>query len=429
MASQAVPSSTNANHCPAQAASSRWATRYRVKNGQDPPAVYEELNSALLQAEPGSIAKANLKPGETLPILPRLPTEQDFEYGIETRIVKHTSKHEALQYVVVVLHGFAKDVHNEFLVNFVDNHLAGPQTACVLVRGIKRIGQFGPWEPDPEVPDGSESDNSGELPRGGSLGPGTHVGLKGNDSVLIEQLDSLHSKESIFVPPYDTKAFCWSDNGDFFGDGPQHGRLRPLLTQPSWKSSKGKQKSQSQHGTDSPAGPSRSNTGFTLGKPNDDAGNPTFANSTRRIGLEVIIEGLIKTCGFQPRNIAIAGHDQGGSAALAIALACWEVQLGGIVSIGGPLPSDFPDKVQSPTHILLLGGIEGDVIPTQVTKIKAAFPDTTVALMPGTDDISGINDAELQSFLAHQRREEWTKQAVLTFGMSYISLYIFSTVD
>lgn len=347
-----------------QAAQNTWASKYHKKNDQDPPEIYEKVNSSVLEARP-----ERPPPGRTFP---RLPREDDFPKYIENRIVASNAPKEDIQYVIVVLHGYAADHHA--LYEFSKQHLLGPKTACVLVRGNKSIG--------------------------------------------------------------DTGTYCWSDKAGFIGGtgGRDRAFQRIRRVKTSLSSFEGS----------GIAGPSRSNTLNTTetiaetvnsipsgvdatdedDEDDDYTSTPTYKLSTERLGLEVITEVLIKTCGFRARDIAIVGHDQGGSAALAVAAACWETKFGGVVSIGGPLPSDFPDGIESRTHVLLLGGKLGDINPTEGARIQKSFSGTTDALesydLPKEgDDYDDINDAELREFLAHQlRREEWTKEAVVTFGIS-----------
>jgi predicted esterase len=349
-----------------EAAQNTWRSKYRSKNDRDPPDIYEDVNASLLRARPDET-----DPSQTFP---RLPQEQDFPKYIENRIVASNAPKKDIQYVIVVLHGYAADI--PALLEFSKKHLLGPRTACVLVRGTNPL----------------ESDGT----------------------------------------------YCWSDKGDFIG-GPT-GKTRALQAKRSWLI-KRRTGFSSIEGLGI-GGPSRSNTNDTRAENSEhsiddlertdlvgdedeeeDISKPTFEFSTKQIGLEVITDVLVRKCGFKPRDIAIVGHDQGGSVALAVAAACWETKLGGIVTIGGALPSDFPDlvdEVKSLTHVLLLGGKLGDINNKEAARIGRVFAGTTPALKQDkSDDFDDIDEAALVGFLAHQlRREEWTKEAVITFGES-----------
>ena len=343
-----------------QTAQSTWADKYSKKSDRPAPEIYAKVNTSVLEAE-----RDRAPLGQPLP---RLPKEEDFPKYIENRIVTYNATKEDIQYVIVVLHGYAADQHA--LYEFSKQHLLGPKTACVLVRGTKSIEETG--------------------------------------------------------------TYCWSDRGGFIGGS--RGRDRAL------QRIKRARTGFSSLADSDMVGPSRSNTidttvdtvnsipndldGIDESAEDDYLAPPTYELSTERIGLEVVTAVLIKTCGFRARDIAIVGHNQGGTAALAVAAACWETKFGGVVSIGGPLPTDFPDGIKSSTHVLLLGGKLGDISPTEGARIQKSFSGTTDALktydLPTEgDDYNDIKDEELREFLAHQlRREEWTKEAVITFGTS-----------
>lgn len=349
-----------------------WSSKYQTKSDQAPPPIYDQVKTAVLAAKPGEAS-----PGQTAP---RLPQEHDFPKYIENRILASNAPKEDIQYIIIVLHGYAAD--NFALGEFAKKHLLGPRTACVLLRGSKSL----------------ESDGT----------------------------------------------YCWSDQGDFIG-GPDD-RIRALRARESWQIKRRHTGHSSIQSSIIP-GPSRSNT-MPTGSNNlenvgeeveaqledevdeNDKHHPTFKASTEQIGLDVITNVLIKKCGFLPSNIALVGHDQGGSAALAVAAACWATKFGGVVSIGGIMPSDFPDDFpngsRAPTHVLLLGGKLGDLTDKEVARIESTFSGTTKARKPGkSDDFEDIEDLKLKEFLAHQlRREEWTKEAVVTFGISPFSVVV-----
>ena len=148
-----------------------------------------------------------------------------------------------------------------------------------------------------------------------------------------------------------------------------------------------------------------------------------FLRASEAILVKIIKSSLIARCGFSPRDILLLGHGQGGMAALATA-ALWEdVELGGVVSIGGPLPSYVHSatstrKIQTPA--LALGGSLGDLSPHVLNCIKSRFAYTDICIRTGIYDTVPEDEesmAPLLAFLAHRlRREEWMQQAVLSFG-------------
>ena len=101
-----------------------------------------------------------------------------------------------------------------------------------------------------------------------------------------------------------------------------------------------------------------------------DAG---FAKIVKTIKQDMIEDVLVNKCGYTPREIMLFGFGQGAMAALATAATMPE-ELGGIVSIGGPLPSldATPKAVKTP--VLVLGGSSNTLITrAALDRLKAAF--------------------------------------------------------
>ena len=98
-----------------------------------------------------------------------------------------------------------------------------------------------------------------------------------------------------------------------------------------------------------------------------------FAKIVKTIKQDVIEDVLVNKCGYTPREIMLFGFGQGAMAALATAATMSE-ELGGIVSIGGPLPSleKSPKAVKTP--VLALGGSSNTLITrAAIDRLKAAF--------------------------------------------------------
>ncbi|ESZ98176.1 hypothetical protein SBOR_1445 [Sclerotinia borealis F-4128] len=105
--------------------------------------------------------------------------------------------------------------------------------------------------------------------------------------------------------------------------------------------------------------------------------------------LTSVIEVLIKKCNYPPRNIFIFGFGQGGMLALStLALPSSSIvqneELGGVISIGGRLPTSFfpnsnsgaDGKGEVKTPILVAGGNKKtEITRTQLDKIKSAFAE------------------------------------------------------
>lgn len=102
-----------------------------------------------------------------------------------------------------------------------------------------------------------------------------------------------------------------------------------------------------------------------------------FAKAVKTIGQNVIGDTLVKNCGYQPRDIMLFGLGQGGMAALALA-ASMPVEMAGVVSIGGPLPTSIqPTTKKSRTSVLLLGGSSKTLVTrSAVERLKEMFSDS-----------------------------------------------------
>ena len=98
-----------------------------------------------------------------------------------------------------------------------------------------------------------------------------------------------------------------------------------------------------------------------------------FGKATRILKEDVICKGLIQDCGYSPRNVLLFGFGQGGMAALATTVALDE-ELGGVISIGGPLPASVTITRKSKTPILVLGGSSNTLITkSAVGRLNTAF--------------------------------------------------------
>jgi predicted esterase len=139
-----------------------------------------------------------------------------------------------------------------------------------------------------------------------------------------------------------------------------------------------------------------------------DAG---FTKSTRLLVEEVISEVLISKCGFKAREILLFGFGQGGMAALAAAKAFKE-ELGGLISIGGPIPSSsmLVNGPKSKTPVLLLGGSKGLMATGNAVKsIKGTFEHAEYHRWKKADDSMPQNREEampMMQFFARRLRSQ-----------------------
>ncbi|TVY12561.1 putative hydrolase, partial [Lachnellula arida] len=126
-----------------------------------------------------------------------------------------------------------------------------------------------------------------------------------------------------------------------------------------------------------------------------DAG---FTTTTKILLHNIIQEVLIEKCHYPPRNILFYGYGQGGMAALSVAAAAatqdteMEMEFGGVVSVGGRLPSSSSssssssistsksgqskskEKGKCKTPVLVCGGSRSrEVTRTAVDALKERF--------------------------------------------------------
>lgn len=107
------------------------------------------------------------------------------------------------------------------------------------------------------------------------------------------------------------------------------------------------------------------------------AGNMEFDTGFTRIVkiiMEQIVEdGLVRDCGYKHQEIMFFGYGQGAMAAIAAAASTTE-ELGGIISIGGSLPSSSTSAKGLKTPLLVLGGSSNTMTTkTAITNLKSAF--------------------------------------------------------
>ena len=163
------------------------------------------------------------------------------------------------------------------------------------------------------------------------------------------------------------------------------------------------------------------NSGHNWADPSSDW-NGSFSGAGRKILIDVIKHGLISECGFQPRNIILLGHGQGGMAALATVAACDKIELGGVITVGGPMPAcaQLPEDVKAKTPALVLRRELGDIDAPVLQRLRDNFVSLDVSTLPGVHNTIPEEQVEIKpvlDFFTHRLcREEWTQQAILSFG-------------
>jgi predicted esterase len=99
--------------------------------------------------------------------------------------------------------------------------------------------------------------------------------------------------------------------------------------------------------------------------------------STQLVLNDVIRKGLMEKCGYKAREIIIFGFAQGGMVGLQVAAELDDDELGGVISIGGPLSQSVPLKAlekKSKTPVLVCkANKKSAVTDSAISKLKDAF--------------------------------------------------------
>jgi predicted esterase len=131
-----------------------------------------------------------------------------------------------------------------------------------------------------------------------------------------------------------------------------------------------------------------------------------FQKSVRVLKM-IVDEVLVGRLGWKKRNILFLGFGQGGIAALYFAASLPQIEeLGGVISIGGKLPSASLISGKGSTPVLVLGGSRS----TQLTRsaidgLKEKFRDVEYVKWEKNDDSMPRNREEMlpiMKFLARR---------------------------
>lgn len=136
-----------------------------------------------------------------------------------------------------------------------------------------------------------------------------------------------------------------------------------------------------------------------------------FEKSCRIIRREIIEKVLIEKCQYKARDILFFGFGQGAMAAIAATLN-FKDELGGVVSIGGPLPSSSlhtkGDERKNRTPVTVLGGASRSLITqSALTNLKRVFQVVEYVKWPREGDGMPRNREEMlpiMKFLARRLR-------------------------
>jgi predicted esterase len=124
---------------------------------------------------------------------------------------------------------------------------------------------------------------------------------------------------------------------------------------------------------------------------------------------DVIKRTLREKCGFALRDVVLFGFGQGGMAAVKCAVEMGEEEMGGVVSIGGKIPSDvkiLAKKIRTPV-IVCKGNRKSGVSNEDVDRLKEVFDFVEVKEWAKTGDGMPSSKEEMMpimQFLARRLR-------------------------
>lgn len=136
-----------------------------------------------------------------------------------------------------------------------------------------------------------------------------------------------------------------------------------------------------------------------------------FQKSSRMLREDIIEKTLFRKCGYEARNLLFFGYGQGAMAAIAAALGL-NIELGGIVSIGGPVPSSHGNSQvaieKSRTPVIVLGGSSAtSITQSALALLKKSFVTVEYIKWPRPGDAMPTNRDEMlpiMKFLARRLR-------------------------
>jgi predicted esterase len=129
-----------------------------------------------------------------------------------------------------------------------------------------------------------------------------------------------------------------------------------------------------------------------------DAG---FTKSTSMLWDEVINGVLLEKCHYTPRDVMILGFGQGGMVGLHVAALKPEMEFGGVISIGGRLPSSSSSAgSKARTPVVVLGGSRStQVTRSAVDALKARFVDVEYVKWAKTGDSMPASREEMMPIM------------------------------
>lgn len=147
----------------------------------------------------------------------------------------------------------------------------------------------------------------------------------------------------------------------------------------------------------------------TSGEMDLDSG---FAKSITLIRKDIIYDGLLAKCGYKPKQIILFGFGQGAMAAISTVVSIPE-ELGGVVSIGGSLPTNSIHSTTSQTPLLVLGGSSKTMITqTAVGRLQQAFKTVEYHKWNRPGDSMPTNREEMLPIMKFFARRLQSRQGV-----------------
>lgn len=124
-----------------------------------------------------------------------------------------------------------------------------------------------------------------------------------------------------------------------------------------------------------------------------------------------VVDVLLSKCGYAARNVLFLGYGQGAMLPLSLAASRKpELEFGGVISIGGRLPSSSSASsggaAKSKTPVLVCGGSRSvQVTRSAIDALKERFADVQYVKWSKPDDSMPVNREEMlpiMKFLARR---------------------------
>ena len=121
-----------------------------------------------------------------------------------------------------------------------------------------------------------------------------------------------------------------------------------------------------------------------------------------------VLDVLISKCNYSPRNILFFGYGQGAMVPLHLACSKTALEFGGLISIGGRLPTSSPagGDGKSKTPVLICGGSRSaQVTRSALDALRRSFVDVEYVKWSKAEDSMPVNREEMlpiMKFLARR---------------------------